>query len=173
MSVEADLARGKALVLQPDDGMSYWQPVPANGFAHPKAIPAATGCNALSMGFQTVAPGGRIRAHAHDRQVELQICFRGRGTVVVDGARHSCVPGTVCFLGADVRHEIINDSSDDLVMLWVIAPPGLEDFFAAIGRERQPGTAPPEPFPRPDDVAGIERDTGFTRVAASKPSPGD
>ena len=30
------------------------------------------------MGYQTIAPGGRVREHSHGDQIELQICFRGR-----------------------------------------------------------------------------------------------
>ncbi len=44
--------------------------------------------------------------------------------------------------------------------VWFLMPGGLEDFFAAIGRERVPGE-PPEPFPRPADVAEIEKRTVF------------
>jgi quercetin dioxygenase-like cupin family protein len=113
------------------------------------------------MGFQSIAPGGRIREHSHGEQVELQICFRGRGSVVVDGATHALVPGTACFLGYDVKHEIINEGAEDLVMLWVVTPPGLEKFFEAIGRPRAAGQAPPAPFERPPDVVAIERALGM------------
>ena len=44
----------------------------------------------------------------HGDQIELQICFRGQGRVVVDGVSHPLVPGTACFLGHDVKHEIWN-----------------------------------------------------------------
>ena len=153
---------GKAVVLQPDDGPSFWQPGPANGYAHVKVSPQATGFDVLSMGYQTISPGGRVRPHSHDSQIELQICFRGAGRLVADGIAHDLVPGTTCFLGYDVVHEIINDSpQDDLVMLWVISPPGLEDFFAAVGRERAAGETAPEPFARPDDVVAIEQKLGF------------
>lgn len=157
----AEAARGRAIVVQPGEGMSYWQPVPANGHADPMLTPDLTGFDGLSMGFQTVAPGGRIRTHSHDRQIELQICFRGAGTVVVDDQPHRLTPGTACFLGYDVRHEIINDGEDELVMLWVIAPAGLETFFASIGRPRGRGEAAPEPFARPDDVVAVERRLGM------------
>ena len=81
---------------------------------------------------------------------------------VVDGVSHPLVPGTACFLGYDVKHELINDSADeDLVMLWVITPPGLEDFFESIGRPRQPGAPAPAPFERPQDVIAIERRMGM------------
>jgi quercetin dioxygenase-like cupin family protein len=157
----AEAARGHAVVLQPGQGPSYWQPVPANGHADPKLVPAVTGYEGLSMGYQSIAPGGHIREHSHGDQVELQICFRGRGRVTVDGVSHPLVPGTACFLGYDVKHEIWNEGDEDLVMLWVVAPSGLERFFEAIGRPRRPGDPAPAPFPRPADVVAIERSLGL------------
>ena len=105
------------MVVQPGEAASYWQPVPANGHADPALHPGNTRFDALSMGYQTIAPGGRVREHSHGDQVELQICFRGTGHVVVDGATHPLVPGTACMLGYDVKHELVNDGPDDLVML--------------------------------------------------------
>src|SRR5262245_11187200 len=157
----AEVVRGRAVVVQPEEGASYWQPVPANGHADPKLTPANTGYEGLAMGYQTIAPGSRVREHSHGDQVELQICFRGRGRVVVDGASHELVPGTACFLGYDVKHEIVNEGGDELVMLWVISPPGLEDFFQAIGRPRREGESAPAPFARPADVVGLERALGM------------
>jgi quercetin dioxygenase-like cupin family protein len=162
----AEGARGHAVVVQPDQGPSWWQPVPANGHADPRLTPGATRFDGLSMGYQTIAPGGRVREHSHGNQIELQICFRGRGHVMVDGARHPLVPGTACFLGYDVRHEIVNEGPDELVMLWVITPPGLEDFFRAIGRPRRPGESAPPPFARPEDVVAIERSLGMNDTRA-------
>jgi quercetin dioxygenase-like cupin family protein len=153
--------RGRAVVVQPGAGPSYWQPVPANGHADPALFPANTGFGTLAMGYQTIAPQSRVREHSHGDQVELQICFRGRGYVKVDGVRHDLQPGTACMLGYDVKHEIVNDTDDDLVMLWVITPPGLEDFFRAIGRPRTAGEPAPEPFERPADVVAIERALGM------------
>jgi quercetin dioxygenase-like cupin family protein len=158
---DLEACRGKAVVVQPGDGPSYWQPVPANGHADPVLVPADTGYGGLSMGYQNIAPESRIRAHSHRDQVELQICFSGRGHVEVNGERHELVPGTACFLGPDVVHEIFNDGEDDLVQLWVIGPAGLEDFFRSIGRPRHEGEIAPTPFERPGDVAAVERDLGF------------
>jgi quercetin dioxygenase-like cupin family protein len=157
----ASEARNRAIVVQPEDGPSYWQPVPASGHADPKLYPEVTGFRGLSMGFQTIAAGGRVREHSHGAQVELQICFRGKGHVVVDGKSHRLVPGTACFLGPDVVHEIFNDSGEDLTMLWVITPPGLEEFFAAIGRARAAGEPAPAPFERPAEVVAVERAMGM------------
>lgn len=159
-------ARGRAVVMQPGEGKSFWQPVPASGHSDPKLVPADTGFDGMSMGFQTIAPRSRVREHSHADQIELQICFKGSGTVRLDGAPHPIVPGTACFLGYDVKHEIINDTDEELVMMWVIAPAGLEDFFAAIGRPRKPGEAAPEPFARPDDVVSLERSLGMNDTVA-------
>lgn len=153
--------RGRAVVVQPGEGPSYWQPVPANGHADPALFPGSTGFDGLSMGFQTIEPGGRIREHSHGEQVELQICFRGQGRVMVDGAAHRLIPGTACFLGYDVKHEIVNEGTDDLVMMWIVTPPGLEKFFEAIGRTREIGGPKPAPFERPQDVVAIERRLGM------------
>jgi quercetin dioxygenase-like cupin family protein len=161
-----DQVRGHAVVMQPGQAPSYWQPVPANGHADPTLFPANTGFDGLAMGYQTVAPGGRVREHSHGGQIELQICVRGRGRVVVDGVSHALVPGTACFLGYDVKHEIVNEGDDALVMLWVVSPPGLEKFFAAIGRPRQPGDPAPAPFARPTDVVAIERAMGMNDTRA-------
>ena len=168
---DLDSCRGHAVVVQPDEGASFWQPVPANGHADPKLVPANTRFADFSMGYQTVAAGSHIRAHAHSDQVELQICFRGKGHVLVDGQRHELVPGTACFLGPDVVHEIFADDAEDLVQLWVIGPAGLEDFFAAIGQRRQPGEAPPAPFERPVESPAIDRAMGFKRTGASRAAP--
>jgi quercetin dioxygenase-like cupin family protein len=161
-----DSPRRRAVVVQPDEGPSYWQPVPANGHADPKLTPDKTGFPAVSMGYQTIPPGGRVREHSHGDQIELQICFRGRGHVLVDGTRHALVPGTACFLGYDVKHEIVNDSAEDLVMMWVITPHGLEEFFRSIGRPRIAGEPAPAPFARPSDVVAIERSLGMNDTRA-------
>lgn len=158
--------RGHAVVMQPGDGPSYWQPMPANGHADPVLFPANTGFESLSMGFQTVAPRSRIREHSHGDQIELQVCFRGQGRVMVEGIAHPLIPGTACFLGYDVKHEIINDGEDELVMLWVISPPGLEDFFGTIGRPRIAGEPAPPPFQRPADVVAVERRMGMNDTVA-------
>ncbi|MBT5050313.1 MAG: cupin domain-containing protein [Rhodospirillaceae bacterium] len=154
-------ARGRRVVSQPDDGASYWCPVPANGFAHPKLVPANTGFDGLSMGFQSIPPGSNVREHSHTDAIELQIGFSGTGRAVIDGTDHAIAPGAACFIGYDVKHEIHNESDEELVMLWMIAPAGLEDYFQAIGRTRQPGETAPDPFARPTDSAAIDQRVGM------------
>jgi quercetin dioxygenase-like cupin family protein len=164
-------ARRHATVIQPSEGDSFWQPVPANGHADPKLTPANTRYGDVSMGYQTIAPRSRVREHSHADQIELQICFRGGGRVVVDGVSHPLVPGTACFLGYDVKHEIINETDEELVMLWLVSPAGLENFFKAIGRPRTPGDPAPTPFARPENGVAIERASGMTYKHPGTASP--
>ena len=162
----ANVIRGRSVIVQPGEGPSFWQPTPANGHADPVLTPANTGFEGMSLGYQTIAPGGHVREHSHTTQVEMLICFRGRGHLVVDGVRHQLVPGTAGFFGYDVKQEIWNDGAEDLVMVWIIAPPGLENFFATIGRWRRPGEPAPAPFERRHDVVDIERAMGMNDTRA-------
>ena len=155
--------KGTNLVLQPEEGPSYWQPRPASGYAIVKVSPDTTTSNAVAMGIQVIAPGGAyVREHWHDRNEEILFCFEGRGTIVVDGGAHPFVPGTTAFLGRWVKHKIVNDDPvAPLKMTWTYLPPGLDRFFAAIGRPRASGEATPAPFDRPPDTLAAERASGF------------
>ena len=63
-----DGRRGTAVVVQPDEGPSWWQPVPANGYSEvrlrPGNLPEVGG--RLSSGIQVIAPGCFIREHQHE-----------------------------------------------------------------------------------------------------------
>ncbi|HEV7370424.1 cupin domain-containing protein [Arenibaculum sp.] len=150
----------EGLVLQPEDGASYWQPVPANGYVTVKLTPEQWD-GPFSMGFQVVAPRSHVRQHAHDRHQEVLFVWGGRGRAIVDGVEHPMQPGTVILARRDVQHTFINDGDEELKLLWMLTPHGLEEFFAAIGRPRIPGEPAPPSFPRPADVAEIEARTVF------------
>ncbi len=154
-------SKGEAIVVQPDAGESYWQPVPANGHAEVKIAGRTFGDNRFATGVQVIAANSHIRAHSHDANEEILFFFEGEGRVEVDGTSHPVTPGTTVFAGHNVEHKIINESEADLKMMWVLMPGGLEDFFQAIGRPRAADEPAPENFPRPENVAEIERATVF------------
>lgn len=154
--------KGEAFVVQPDGGESYWQPVPANGYAEVRVSRRnLAGNERFSTGIQVIAPGSYVREHCHDAHEEILFFFEGRGHVLIDGVRHDVVPGTTVYAGPLVKHKIVNDGEGDLKMMWTLMPGGLEDFFQAIGRPRRPGEPTPAPFPRPDNVHEIEANTVF------------
>jgi quercetin dioxygenase-like cupin family protein len=155
-----DNEQGEVRLVGPQEGPSYWQPVPANGFVRCILSGRELGTN-FSMGTQTVAPGCMVREHAHDRHEEVIHITAGHGFARLEGEDRPIEPGSTVFLGRNRRHAFINPGPEPLTFVWFLMPGGLEDFFAAIGRERNSGEMPPEPFPRPADVAEIERRTVF------------
>ncbi len=155
----------RVAVVQPDQGESFWQPVPANGHVEIRiSARRQPGIDALACGIQVVAPGCYIREHVHPAQDELLFCHAGQGTLLVDGEAHPFAAGTTAFVGAGHRHKIVNAGPAELQLLWTMLPGGangLDAFFARIGRPRRPGEPAPEPFARPADVLAIEADTVF------------
>ncbi len=153
--------RGAAIVVQPGEGESYWQPEPANGYAEVRVSRRDDpSIDRFSSGIQVIAPGGRVREHQHGANEELLFFFEGRGRAVIDGVEHPIRP----YVGPWRKHTFINDGDIDLKMFWVLVPGGLEDFFQAIGRPRTPGEPAPAPFARPEDVGRIETGTVFASL---------
>ncbi|MGI9336063.1 MAG: cupin domain-containing protein, partial [Gammaproteobacteria bacterium] len=89
--------RNRAGVVQPDEGESLWQPLPANGYVELKAS-CSDGETRFDSGVQCVAPGGYVREHAHDGHDELIFVYEGAGTAIVDGQEHPMRPGTTLHL---------------------------------------------------------------------------
>lgn len=154
-------APGRGLVIAPDEGRSFWQPEPASGHVTIKVEPRNSGFDGVSMSLQAVGVGGHVREHAHGENNEIIFVVEGTGTAVVDGERHPMVPGTTIFLGAGVKHTFINEGDCELRFTATILPAGLEDYFEGVGRPRRAVEAAPQPFPRPDNVLEIERNTVF------------
>jgi mannose-6-phosphate isomerase-like protein (cupin superfamily) len=158
--------------VQPGEGASYWQPVPANGFIEVLVAPGHVGMDhPIGFGTQFVPAGSHVREHAHDRNEEIIYVLEGRGRAVIDGAEHPMIPGTTLFLGKSRRHMLVNDGDEDMRWIWLLVPNGLEDFFRAIGRPRSADQAPPAPFPRPENVLEIERQTVFATPPADPRQP--
>ncbi|MBL8385130.1 MAG: cupin domain-containing protein [Burkholderiales bacterium] len=154
--------RGEVRVVRAGGGRSYWQPKPANGYAEViLASSELASVHRFSLGRQLLPPGGRVRLHAHDRAEEVFHVLQGTGVAEIDGEAHRLEPGTTLYFGHNRQHTIINDGSEDLAWLWLFLPGRLEDFFAAIGRERRAGEPAPAPFERPADVREIEKRTVF------------
>lgn len=158
--------RGETRVRRLEDGDSYWQPVPANGFVrclmNSAEVQAKSG---FTMGTQTVDPGCHVRTHSHDAHEEVIFFLSGTGRIELDdGAEeHRAEYGTTVFLGRNRRHAFINDGDEPLTFVWFLMPTGLEEFFRLIGRARIPGESAPPPFPRPENVEQIEANTVFAK----------
>jgi quercetin dioxygenase-like cupin family protein len=154
------------LVVQPEEGRAFWQPVPANGFVRCILASAEIGAETpFAMGTQTVDAGCFVREHQHPENEEVIFVLEGNGEALLDGTtREPMRPGTCLFLGKGRTHRFQAAEEGPMTFLWLIMPGGLETFFARIGREKRPEDAKPAPFPRPEDVLKIEAETVFGPV---------
>jgi mannose-6-phosphate isomerase-like protein (cupin superfamily) len=159
----SDFAKGQVVVLGPDEGDSFWQPLPSTGYIVNKLTPYNTPHDSFSMGIQVLEPGAHVRRHAHERQHEVLFCYEGEGWAEIGDQRHAMRPETTILIGRGLQHKIHNTGLGQLRMLWMIAPAGLEDWFRAIGRPRVPGEAMPAPFERPSNVADVQARMRFIR----------
>lgn len=156
-ALKASADKGVVYYFNRDSEVSYWQPKPANGHVSVCVSPGLTKMERdLSMGTQTLPPGGRVREHAHPANEEILHFISGRGKAVIDGEEYVLEPGVTVFLGKHNSHTFINDGDADLHWVWFMTPSGLETFFRDIGRPRRNGDAAPEPFERPSDIERIE-----------------
>jgi quercetin dioxygenase-like cupin family protein len=153
--------KGVALVLGPEEGESYWQPEPSTGYVTVKISPYNSPNDLVSAGVQVLEPGSSVRGHAHERANEILFVFEGQGRAEVEGKWHRLAPGSTLMVGRFVQHYIENDGRVPLKMFWAIMPAGLEDWFKAIGRPREPGEPTPPPFERPENVADIQKQMRF------------
>ncbi|MGQ7248098.1 cupin domain-containing protein [Halomonas sp. V046] len=165
MSSEAkvdSMELGDVLVLGPDEGKNYWQPVPANGHISVRIAPENLRMETpFSIGTQTIPPNSYVREHYHPIHDEALHFISGEGVARVDGKEYKVEPGVTIFVGKNRRHMFINHGPDDLHWLWFIQPNGLELFFRDVGTEKKAGQPAPEPFARPDNVLEIEKTTAF------------
>lgn len=160
--------KGPLHVIGPEEGASFWQPDPSRGYATVKLSPDNTPYNTFSSGIQVLEPGAHVREHGHRRADEMLFVYRGRGHAILDGKRCALEEGSLMMLGRYRLHKIVNDGERQMKILWVIFPPGLENWFEAIGKPRRPGEKPPEPFERPADVGDIMKAQNFVKPPASR-----
>lgn len=105
---------------------------------------SATGSNRMALGTQQVKRGAGIPVHRHLQMDEAFYVLEGSGFVTLDDVSHPFERGATIFIPAKSWHGFTNPD-DDIVLLWTVAPQGLESFF----RETcsPPGT-PPKPLSR-------------------------
>jgi mannose-6-phosphate isomerase-like protein (cupin superfamily) len=156
-----NFTKGTAIVLGPDDGKSYWQPLPSRGYVINKFSPYTSPYDNFSIGIQVLEPGAHIRRHGHERSHEILFCFRGTGTAEIDGKTYDVREETMMLIGRGLQHKVTNTGPGQMRLIWFISPPGLEDWFRALGRPRQAGESLPPPFDRPINIKEIQAQQRF------------
>lgn len=155
--------KGPALVIGPEEGEAYWQPKPSTGYIMAKITPDKVPYDDFASGIQVLEPGASVREHGHKQAHELLFVYEGTGHCVVDGEKCDLEPGSTMLLGRRVMHSLHNTGDVPMKIHWVIFPPGLEDWFRAIGRPRKPGETEAPVFERPENVSHIQDQQNFMR----------
>ena len=120
-----------------------------------KADPSR-GSKNMALGTQQVPLGTGIRVHQHDGADEVLFVLEGAGVGILGDTRTPIEKGTCVYIPRGIWHGVQNPASE-LLLLWVVAPPGLEAFFREVGSA--PG-APPKQL-TPEQVAEIARKHGM------------
>ena len=98
-----------------------------------------TGSNGLAMGTQQVPAGVGIPIHRHFQMDEAFYVIGGAGTFILNDAPHPIDQGSSIFIPKNAWHGFQNPDRE-LLLLWVVAPPGLGAFFREIAM--RPGVPP-------------------------------
>lgn len=123
----AEAAVSKGYVLGPADGEHLVQ---RGGNIFINAAPT-TGSAGLAMGTQQILAGVGIPIHRHFVMDEAFYVIGGSGTFILDDVRHPIQKGASIFIPKNAWHGFENADAE-LLLLWMVTPPGLEAFFREV-----------------------------------------
>jgi quercetin dioxygenase-like cupin family protein len=98
-----------------------------------------TGSNGLAMGSQQILVGAGIPVHRHFEMDEAFYVVEGSGNFILNDVGHPIEKGSSIFIPKNSWHGFEN-AIHELVLLWTVAPAGLECFFREIAT--RPGATP-------------------------------
>jgi quercetin dioxygenase-like cupin family protein len=130
---EAAAPRGRA--LGPSEGEHL---ILREGNIFIKADPSE-GSNGLAMGTQQVLVGVGIPIHRHFEMDEALYVLEGSGTFILNEVRYPIEKGGSLFIPKNTWHGFEN-ADRELLLLWIVTPPGLEAFFREVAT--RPGVPP-------------------------------
>ena len=107
-------------------------------------VDPSRGSNNMALGTQQVPISAGIPVHQHNEADEVLFVLEGAGLGILGDVRMSIEKGSAIFIPKGVWHGVENPDSE-LLLLWVVAPPGLEAFFREVASA--PG-APPKQLTR-------------------------
>lgn len=82
----------------------------------------------LAIGTQQVKRGTGIPVHRHRRMHEYFYVVSGGGAVSLNEQPHTISQGSAVSIAPDTWHAFENPDQE-LLLLWMVTPPGLENFF--------------------------------------------
>ncbi|MBV8840057.1 MAG: cupin domain-containing protein [Alphaproteobacteria bacterium] len=135
VTAQAQGAAAKGYVLGPNEGEHLIQ---RGGNIFIKADPTM-GSGRLSMGTQQILVNVGIPVHRHFEMDEAFYVIDGSGTFLLEDRPHPIEKGASIFIPKNAWHGFHNPERE-LLLLWIVAPPGLEAFFREVAT--RPGGTP-------------------------------
>ena len=102
-------------------------------------VDPSRGSNNMALGTQQVPIRTGIQVHQHQEADEVLFVLEGTGFGILGDTRMSVEKGSAIYIPKGVWHGVENPDSE-LLLLWVVAPPGLETFFREVSSA--PGAPP-------------------------------
>ena len=85
----------------------------------------------MALGTQQVPIRTGIQVHQHQEADEVLFVLDGTGFGILDDVRAPVEKGSAIYVPKGVWHGVENRNSE-LLLLWVVAPPGVEAFFREV-----------------------------------------
>lgn len=123
-------------VLGPDEGE---QLVHRRGGNLLIKVDPSKGSDGMALGTRQLPRGEGIAVHQHLRADEVLFVLEGTGHALLGDTRTPVGKGSAIFIPKGAWHGIQNPDQE-MLLLWIVAPPGLEAFFREVGSP--PGAAP-------------------------------
>ena len=95
-------------------------------------VDPSRGSKSIALGTQQVPISAGIRVHQHHEADEVLFVLEGSGVGILGDERIPIEKGSAIYVPRDAWHGVENPESE-LLLLWVVAPPGLEAFFREVG----------------------------------------
>ena len=102
-------------------------------------VDPSRGSNNMALATQQVPIHTGIQVHQHQEADEVLFVLEGTGFGMLGDARMPVEKGSAIYIPKGVWHGVENPDSE-LLLLWVVAPPGIEAFFREVASG--PGASP-------------------------------
>ena len=84
----------------------------------------------IDWGVILLKPGQRLGGHYHHEVEETFYFLSGTPKFVIDGIEHRVQPGEAYRVEAHESHDLINDTTEDLIAIFIKYPYNPEDRHA-------------------------------------------
>lgn len=100
-----------------------WQPHPRFAGAWVKTLVTADMNPGMSSTLLRLTPGSSLPLHTHDPSIETFFCLKGEATCIAGEQQTIFQHGSYACVPAGIQHRLINNGTEDLIILATFCPP--------------------------------------------------